>query len=53
MGTSSEIVGPVEDGGLWQGPTEEEWIERIARPSTPAGETIPWIKRVSSQECSS
>lgn len=34
----------VVDGGPWQGPTEEEWLERIAAPSTPNNETIPWIK---------
>jgi hypothetical protein len=28
----------------WKGPTEKEWLERIAKPSTPVGETIPWIK---------
>jgi hypothetical protein len=37
-------VTVVTDGGPWRGPSEEEWLERIARPSTPAGETIPWIK---------
>ena len=36
---------PVTDGGPWRGPTEAEWVERIARLSTPAGESVPWIKR--------
>ena len=35
----------VTDGGPWRGPSEEEWLERIARPSTPVTESIPWIKR--------
>lgn len=35
----------VTDGGPWRGPTMEEWLVRISAPSTPAGETIPWIKR--------
>ena len=39
------ICGEFEDEcWCWKGPTEEEWVERIARPSTPVGETTPWIK---------
>lgn len=34
------------DGGPWRGATEEEWLERVARPSTPVNESIPWIKPV-------
>ena len=36
----------VTDGGPWHGPTMEEWVFRVSAPSTPAGETIPWIKIV-------
>jgi hypothetical protein len=36
------------DGGPWRGPTTEEWVERIARGSTPVREYVdgkfqPWI----------
>jgi len=36
------------DGGPWRGPTTEEWVERIARGSTPVreyvdGRFVPWI----------
>lgn len=41
---------PVTDGGPWRGPTEAEWVERIARLSTPAGESVPWIKREERKE---
>jgi hypothetical protein len=38
----------VHDGGPWRGPTTEEWVERIARGSTPVREYVdgkfqPWI----------
>jgi hypothetical protein len=39
----------VTDGGLWRGPSKEEWIERIARGATPTREYVdgkfePWIR---------
>ena len=39
----------IRDIGPWRGPTEEEWVHRIADPLTPVGETIPWIKQVSAE----
>jgi hypothetical protein len=29
-----------QDGGEWRGPTTEEWVERIARGSTPVREYV-------------
>jgi hypothetical protein len=47
----SSVSGGIEAApwGHWRGagdpaPTEEEWVARIAAPSTPVGETIPWVK---------
>jgi hypothetical protein len=39
----TDETGRVTDGGPWRGPTEKEWVVRIAAPSTPVGESIPWI----------
>jgi hypothetical protein len=41
-----DLPSVASDGGPWCGPTEEEWVERIAAPSTPVGESVPWIKTV-------
>lgn len=38
-------VGEHDSEPGWQGPTTEEWVRRIAGPSTPVGESLPWIKR--------
>jgi hypothetical protein len=41
-------ASPPTDGGPWRGPSLEEWVERIARGSTPVREYVdgkfqPWI----------
>jgi hypothetical protein len=48
MTDQPELPKGVTDGGPWRGPSTEEWVERIARGSTPVREYVdgkfqPWI----------
>jgi hypothetical protein len=49
MTDQPELPKGVTDGGPWRGPSLEEWVERIARGSTPVREYVdgkfqPWIE---------